>query len=344
MLYFTRLLNPALLKLSAMKKLIIAFFLIAGCAGYAQMGQPSSYYVLDRGHSEMDFSIKWMNRGKVKGTFDNVAGAFYYDPQKPESLSGTLKINMKTLSTGIQLRDGVLMKDWFDTSAHPFAYFESLPVTKQDKPGTIKGNFTLKGITKTITLDLDNIEPPARDYQNDPFLIISGRTWISRKEFNVTVATSRYETSQNEMVAISDSVLIEFNLTAKQTSIANRLATISFQGSRSAVVYNLVKDMMPADIPSRLDSLYKYNPAPNPAQDFSAWYVGVYFIAAKDFNRALPLLQKSLEQFPASINNFDAMMQLYYEQKNIPEAKKWMNRILADDPRHPGALEYKKRI
>lgn len=327
-----------------MKHLILAVFLLGSCVCYSQMGQPSNYYSLDRGHSEMDFSIKWMNRGKVKGTFDNIAGAIFYDPKKPESLSGTLKINIKTLSTGIALRDGVLMKEWFDTAAHPFAYFETLPITKQDKPGTIRGNFTLKGITKTITLDVDKIDPPALDYQNDPFLIISGRTWISRKEFNVTVATSRYETSQNEMVAISDSVLIEFNLTAKQTSVANRLASVSFQGSRSALVYNLVKDVAPADIPGKLDSLYKNNPASNPAQDFSAWFVGVYFIANKDFNRALPLLQKSLEQFPTSINNFDAMMQLYYEQKNLTEAKKWMNRILADDPRHPNALEYKKRI
>jgi len=327
-----------------MKHLIFATFLIASCICHAQMGQPSYYYNLDRAHSEMDFSIKWMDRGKVKGTFDNVAGSFYYDPQKPESLSGTIKINMKTLSTGIQIRDGVLMKEWFDTAAYPYAYFESVPLSKQDKPGSIKGNFTLKGITKTITLELDKIEPPALDYQNDPFLIISGRTWISRKEYNVTVPTSRYETSQNDMVAISDSVLIEFNLTAKQTSVANRLAGVTFQGSRNAVVYNLVKDAALADIPQKLDSLYKSNPAPNPAQDFSAWFVGVYFIAAKDLNRALPLLQKSLEQFPTAINNFDALMQLYIEQKNIQEAKKWMNRILADDPRHPNALEYKKRI
>ena len=327
-----------------MKNLVLALLLIASSVCHAQMSQPSNYYSLDRGHSEMDFSIKWMNRGKVKGTFDNIAGAIYYDPQKPESLSGTFKINIKTLSTGISLRDGVLMKDWFDTAAHPYAFFETLPLSKQDKPGKIKGNFTLKGIAKTITLDLDKIDPPALDYQNDPFLIISGRTWISRKEFNVTVPTSRYETSQNDMVAISDSVLIEFNLNAKQTSVANRLAGVTFQGSRNAIVYNLVKDAAPGDIPQKLDSLYKNNPAPNPGQDFSAWFVGVYFIAAKDVNRALPLLQKSLEQFPTSINNFDALMQLYYQQKNNEEAKKWMNRILADDPRHPNALEYKKRI
>jgi polyisoprenoid-binding protein YceI len=327
-----------------MKNLIIVLLLTGSCVGHAQMAQPSNYYSLDRGHSEMDFSIRWMNRGKVKGTFDNILGAIYYDPQKPESLSATLKISIKTLSTGIALRDGVLMKEWFDTAAHPVAFFETLPLTKQDKPGKIKGNFTLKGITKTITMDVDPIDPPALDYQNDPFLIISGRTWISRKAFNVTVPTSRYETSQNNMVAISDSVLIEFNLTAKQTSVANRLAGVSFQGSRNAIVYNLVKDAAPAAIPQKLDSLYKNNPASNPGQDFSAWFVGVYFIAAKDFNRALPLLQKSLEQFPTSINNFDAMMQLYHQQKNIAEAKKWMSKILAVDPHHPSALEYKKRL
>ena len=114
-----------------MKNLVLALLLIASSVCHAQMSQPSNYYSLDRGHSEMDFSIKWMNRGKVKGTFDNIAGAIYYDPQKPESLSGTFKINIKTLSTGISLRDGVLMKDWFDTAAHPYAFLR--PCLYQNK-------------------------------------------------------------------------------------------------------------------------------------------------------------------------------------------------------------------
>jgi polyisoprenoid-binding protein YceI len=326
-----------------MKRLTYSLLLLACCHAKAQIAQPSNFYSLDRSHSELDFSIKWMNKGKTKGTFDNIGGSIYYDPKRPTDVSASLKISIKTLSTGNALRDGVLMKDWFDTAAHAFAYFESLPISKQDKPGKMKGNFTLKGITKVITLDMDKIDPPSLDYQNDPFINISGRTYISRKEFNVTVPTSRYETSMNSSVAISDSVLIEFNLHAKQTNVTNALSRISNPGSRNALLYSIVKDAPLADLQQKIDSFYK-TPAPNPAQDFSAWYVGTYYIATNDLKKAIPLLMKSHEQFPTSTANHDAIMQAYYASKDIEEAKKWMNKLLALDPHHPNGLEYKKRL
>ena len=325
------------------KSLLCGLLLLVFYHAGAQLAQPSNFYYLDRGHSELAFSIKWMNSGKVSGTFDNIAGTIYYDPKKPTDVSASLKINIKTLSTGIALRDGTLMKDWFDTANHAFAYFESLPVSKQDKPGKIKGNFTLKGITKVITLDVGKIQPPALDYQNDPFIIVSGRTMIHRKDFNVTMATSRYETSANNMVAISDSVLIEFNLLGKQTSAANALSRITQPGSRNLLLYNAMKDAPPGDIQQKLDSFYK-TPAPNPSQDFSAWYVGTYFLAAGDLQKAIPILLEGLRQFPTSAISHDAVMQAYYESKNMEEAKKWLNKLLELDPHHPNALEYKRRL
>lgn len=315
---------------------------VVGSAG-AQLGQPSNFYNLDRGHSELGFSIKWMNTGKVSGTFHNIAGTVYYDPKKPQDLTASLKINIKTLSTGIPTRDGTLMREWFDTAKHAFAYFESLPVSKQDKPGKMRGNFTLKGITKVITLDVDKVQPPALDYQNDPFVLVTGRAMINRKDFNITVPTSRYETSLNNMVAISDSVLIEFNLLAKQTSVANSLARVNYPGSRNSLLYNVMKDAAIGSIPQKLDSFYQ-TPAPNPSQDFSAWYVGTYFITAGNPQKALPILMKGLEQFPNSAVTVDAIMQAHYEAKNVEEARKWLNKLLEIDPHHPNGLEYKRRL
>jgi polyisoprenoid-binding protein YceI len=62
-----------------MKLFIPVFLLFAFSGSAAQMAQPSNFYTLDRAHSELNFAIKWMNRGKVSGTFDNIAGTVYYD-------------------------------------------------------------------------------------------------------------------------------------------------------------------------------------------------------------------------------------------------------------------------
>lgn len=326
-----------------MKYVAFCLLIVTSFYSKAQLALPSNFYYLDRSHSELNFSIKWMNAGKVSGTFDNVGGTIYYDPKKPEDISATLRISIKTLSTGIALRDGTLMKDWFDTAAHAFAYFESLPITKQDKPGKMKGNFTLKGVTKVIWLDVEKVAPPALDYQNDPFVIISGRTMINRKDFNITVATSRYETSANDKIAISDSVLIEFSLLGKQTSLQNALSRVTFQGSRNAELYNVMKDAAAGDIPQKLDSFYKI-PAANPSQEFSAWYVGTYFLTANDVQKAIPILLKGHDQFPTSAITHDAIVQAYLAANNKSEAKKWLDKLLALDPHHPNALEYKKRL
>lgn len=326
-----------------MKYFIYCLLLLASYQGMAQMASKSNYYNLDRSHSELNFSIRWMGAGKTSGTFDNVIGTIYYDPKKPADLSASLKVNIKTLSTGNQLRDNTLMKDWFDTANHSFAYFESLPITREDKPGKMRGNFTLKGITKVITLDVSPVQPPALDYQNDPFIVVTGRTLISRKEFNITQAGSRYETSQNNTVAISDSVMIEFNLLGKQISQANTLARITQPGSRSAQLYEVVKTASPSNIKEKLDSFYK-TPAANPRQDFSAWYVGTYYLAANDLEKAIPILLESYRQFPDAPISHETMMQLYVAANNMAEAKKWMNSLLAIDPRHPNGLEYKRRL
>jgi polyisoprenoid-binding protein YceI len=326
-----------------MKYLTCCLLLLAGYSAAAQLAPQSNYYYLDRSHSELDFAIKWMKTGKVSGTFDNIAGTIYYDPKKPSDVSASLKISIKSLNTNNLLRNNTLMKDWFDTANYAFAYFESLPVSAQDKPGKMRGNFTLKGITKVITLDVAKIEPPGLDYQNDPFIVVSGRTLISRKEFNVTMATSRYETSQNDQVAISDSVEITFNLLGKQTNLTNTMSRINAPGSRNALLFEAMKDASAANIQQRLDSFYR-TPAANPSQDFSAWYVGTYFLAANDVKKAIPILLKGHEQFPASPITHDAIMQAYLADNNRAEAKKWLDRLLALDPHYPNAVEYKKRL
>jgi polyisoprenoid-binding protein YceI len=326
-----------------MKRLLLVASIVFFYHGTAnsQLASNSKFYILDRSHSEMTFSIKWMTKGKVVGTFDNVTGAIYYDPQKPKEVSASLTIDIKSLNTGNALRDNTLRHQWFDTAAHRFAYFESLPISQQDKPGKIRGRFTLKGITNIITLTIDKTDPPAMDFENNPYVIITGRTTISRKSFNVGVATSRYETSQNNSVAISDSVMIEFNLYGRQTSAKNALARLGGPDNRPFQLYSLTKDATKDNILQKVDNFYNDPKAKN---DISVWLVANYFLTANDLERASVLLDKTTVLFPESIAAYDSMMQYYYHTGQKEQAKKYLDKILQKDPHLPIGLEYQKRL
>jgi polyisoprenoid-binding protein YceI len=318
----------------------IVLVLFAGSAA-GQMARNSKFYTLDRSHSEMNFSIKWMTKGKVVGTFDNISGAFYYDPRQPLTVSASLVIDIKSLNSGNVLRNGTLMRDWFDTAAHPVAYFESLPLSQQDKKGKIRGKFTLKGITKIITLDLETIDPPALDYESNPFIIISGKTTISRKEFNVVMATSRYETSETGAVAIADSVAIEFNLYGRQLSEKNALKRLGPADSRPVAMLNLTKDATPERIGRVIDSSYA---DPKHKNDIAVWSLANYYLISNDLERALVFLKKSDELFPGNMNVYDSMLQYYYHTGEKEEARKIIDKMLNKNAHAPVALEYQKRL
>jgi polyisoprenoid-binding protein YceI len=319
---------------------VVSIVLFTGSAD-SQMAKNSKFYTLDRSHSEMNFAIKWMTKGKVVGTFDNISGAFYYDPQKPRELSASLVIDIKSLNSGNVLRNGTLMRDWFDTAAHPLAYFETLPLSQQDKKGKIRGKFTLKGITKIITLDLETIDPPALDYESNPFIIISGKTTISRKEFNVVMTTSRYETSETGAVAIADSVTIDFNLYGRQLSEKNALKRLGPADSRPVAILNLTKNATSQRIGQVIDSSYA---DPKYKNDIAVWSLANYYLISNDLERALVFLKKSDELFPGNMNVYDSMLQYYHHTGAKEEARTIIEKMLKKNAHAPSALEYQKQL
>lgn len=330
-------------KLPIMKKLSLVILVsLMSFIGHSQLGNKSMFYSLDRSHSDMSFSVKWMSRGRVVGTFNNVNGTIYYNPQKPRDLSASLTIDIRSLNTANIFRDNTLKRDWFDTANHKFAYFESLPLTPQDKPGKIRGRFTLKGITKIITLSLEKIDPPARDYEDNPFVVISGKTTISRKAFNVGMATSRYETSQTSAIAIPDSVTIEFNLYGRQNGLKFSILRLGNPSSRASQLYNLTKDASKDRIVRVIDSMYTDPKVRD--EDISVWTVGNHYITTNDLVRSIIFLEKTLEIFPENINTYESIMQHYYQTGEKDKVKIYIDKILKQNPHNPSALEYQRRL
>ena len=110
-------------------------------------------YTVDKAHSEAAFQVRHIFT-KVRGTFRDFSGTINFDKAKPESSTVEFRIKTASIDTGIQKRDDHLRTaDFFDVATHPEIVFKSTKVvSKGNNQFEVTGDFTMHGVTKSITL------------------------------------------------------------------------------------------------------------------------------------------------------------------------------------------------
>jgi len=113
-------------------------------------------YVVDASHSSVDFSIRHLV-GRTKGRFGDFSGTISYDAAKPAATSFSGTIQVKSIDTGNERRDGHLQSpDFFAAKEYPTITFESTEVTSAgENTLSVKGKLTMHGTTKEVTLPVE---------------------------------------------------------------------------------------------------------------------------------------------------------------------------------------------
>ncbi|MCF6346065.1 MAG: YceI family protein [Thiomicrorhabdus sp.] len=118
-------------------------------------------YIIDKEgmHASIEFKISHLGYSWLKGRFNDFDGHFSYDKDKPETSKIEVTINTSSIDSNHAKRDKHLRdEDFLDTDKYPEAKFVSTSF-KQNKDGTgiLKGDFTFRGITKSIEIDINYI-------------------------------------------------------------------------------------------------------------------------------------------------------------------------------------------
>jgi polyisoprenoid-binding protein YceI len=117
-------------------------------------GLGTGTWVIDPVHSTIGFSVRHLMVSKVRGTFDDFNGTITVGEDGTASV--TAEINVASINTRNEQRDTHLRAaDFFDVENHPVATFTSTGVRTEGDSYALDGEFTLKGISKPITLDLE---------------------------------------------------------------------------------------------------------------------------------------------------------------------------------------------
>ncbi|MCV6607290.1 MAG: YceI family protein [Campylobacterales bacterium] len=117
---------------------------------------------IDNSHSHVIFKIKHLMISNVTGEFKTFDGEIEADLKEKKITKFTGVVDATSVDTGIEKRDNHLRSpDFFNVSEYPEIKFEMTSYSKSffGDAGTMKGNFTLHGITKEIELEVEMTEP-----------------------------------------------------------------------------------------------------------------------------------------------------------------------------------------
>lgn len=139
----------------------------------------------DPNHTFVRFSYKHLGFSTQESRFDKVTGTVTFDPVARTGAVDIL-IDTKSVDTGSELFNGHIQRpDFLDTAQFPTATFKSTAVKfKGDRPVSIRGNLTLKGITRPVTLTVTSFKHGPNMMKKDA-IGADATTQIKRSEFNM---------------------------------------------------------------------------------------------------------------------------------------------------------------
>lgn len=160
-------------------------------------------YVIDKNHSSVDFSIPHLV-SKTKGTFGDFSGTIVYDAAHPEQSRFTGTIDVSSIDTQNERRDGHLQSaDFFDVANHPSISFASTGVKKvADGQLHVVGDLTMHGVTQLVTIPVDILGTGTNPMNGKKQVGLVGDLTIKASEYGVN-------SWENFKAVLGDEVTIE---------------------------------------------------------------------------------------------------------------------------------------
>jgi polyisoprenoid-binding protein YceI len=143
---------------------------------------------IDPAHTTAEFKVKHMMIAYVKGQFSKVTGVLIYDESDPTQSRVEATIEAASIETRELQRDVHLKSaDFLDVEKFPTLSFKSTDIkVAGDGELKVRGDLTIRGVTRNVTFAVEGPTPPAKDPWGNPRIAISATTKINRKDFGLT--------------------------------------------------------------------------------------------------------------------------------------------------------------
>ena len=165
-----------------LSKLATALILAASIA--PAMAAPETF-VVEGTHTFPRFSYSHFGYSTQLSRFNKTSGKVIYD-KAAKTGSVDIVIDTKSVDTGYATFDEHIQgEDFLDTAKYPTATFKSTKVNFEgDKPTSIEGLLTLKGVTKPVTLTVSSFHAMPHPMLKKDAIGANAWTVVRRSEFN----------------------------------------------------------------------------------------------------------------------------------------------------------------
>ncbi len=155
--------------------------------GQQDIGRVSAgTYQTDPLHSLVGFRVNHLGFNDYFGVFGDVAGTLEIDPANPNAAKVDVIIPLSGLSTAsAKLTEHMNGTDFFDSAQFASVRFVSTKVTAEGASAIIEGDLTIRGITKSVTLDADFSGAGTNSYNKKETVGFEATTAIRRSDFGM---------------------------------------------------------------------------------------------------------------------------------------------------------------
>jgi polyisoprenoid-binding protein YceI len=162
-----------------------AALILAAVAAAPALAAPETF-VVDGNHSFPSFSYNHLGYSIQMSRFDKATGTITLD-KAAKTAAVDIVIDTKSVNTGsTTFNEHIQGEDFLDTAKHPTATFKSTKVVFEgDKPVSIDGNLTLKGVTKPVTLKVTSFHAMPHPMLKKDAIGANATTKVKRTDFNM---------------------------------------------------------------------------------------------------------------------------------------------------------------
>ena len=142
-----------------------------------RLGLPTGTWSLDPVHSSIGFELPYL-AGTFRGQFEDVEAKLTEASLTGSARVASVDVKDENLSAHLQA------PDFFDVERHPELKFESHELERSGEALTVRGDITIRGVTKPVELS-GTISEPLTDYADRERVALKLDTTIDRTEFGV---------------------------------------------------------------------------------------------------------------------------------------------------------------
>jgi polyisoprenoid-binding protein YceI len=201
------------------RKFMLALFLtISGIAVNAQTpAQSGRDFNINIPQSKVEFFVG-SSAGDVNGVFQSWSGKLHQTtPGVPQSATLNIEVSADTMRTGSGMKDKMVKgKKFFDVKNFPMVSFTSTNIIPSSDPNKfqVQGNFTLRGVTKPVVLQVTLDRDKKGGGQ------VYGDLSFDRRDFGMT--------KNVPFVHVSDSVRVRLDLYVEPVPVATAAQAYSW--------------------------------------------------------------------------------------------------------------------